>query len=240
MGYLSQKKLAARESVFFMLSSVIMSVFAVVLLVNPEFVFLGFNLFHFYCISVLLTIAALWAKKIVPLVVMSVVLVITYTLIAMSGNIFLSDKVKGNYVADIAFGEDSKLTGELSKGVVMSGKDTFASYAVINEEAPLMLIKVDLRGIEKKKYSAILRNLHKFVMQQDIEVVVFGDFGMPEWSKLFRRFTEVSGLAVKNRLVFKSLFDVPHFYVLGFNNIGIKDLSVGKKQIKVKVSYDIL
>lgn len=240
MGYLSQKKHAIRENIFFIAASVVMSFLAVALLINPEFVFLGFNLFHFYCLSILLAIGAVYSKRVIPSIVLLIVLIITYTLISISGNIFLSDKFKGEYTTEIEFGKESKFEGALNKGIIISGDDVFASYALINEEAPLMLIKVDMKDLPKRKYSGILRNLQKFVMQQDVEVVVYGDFGMPEWSKLFRRFTEVSGLTVKNRLIFDSFFAVPHFYMLGYNNVGINDLKVSNGEIKIKISYDIL
>ena len=241
MGYLSQKKHKLRESVFYTTVSLLMAAVSVCFLVNPEFVFIGFNLFHFYCLACVFFVGAVFAKKIVPSLLLGTSFLVIYTLIAISGNIFLSDKVQGSYSVKVEYNNQEWYPDNvISKGVLMIKQQPFANYAVVNEEAPVMLIKVDLSEFGRGSYKAILKHLYEFVIKQGVEVVIFGDFGMPAWAKDFRKFVEYSGLTVKNRFVFDGIFRVPHFYVLGFNNIGIKDLKVLSDRISADISYNIL
>lgn len=240
MGYLNQKKRKERENIFFVAVSILMVSVSFLLLLNSEFTILHLNLFHFYCLGCVLFIGAICAKKILPMVVLGGSLLVVYVLLAISGNIFFSDKVAGKYEAKIEFNDSLEIRGALSKGVLVSGQKMIASYAMINEEAPLMVIMVDFRGISRNKYEPLLKNLHRFIMKQDTEVVLLGNFGMPAWSKTFRKFVEASGLTVKNRFIFDGIFSVPKFYVLGYKGVGIKDINRKDGKLSVYISYDIL
>ncbi len=239
MGYLSQKKYKERENVFFVAASIIMVAVAFGLLLNPEFTFLNLNLFHFYCVGFIVFLAAVVAKKLVPILVLGLSLIVIYVLLAISGNIFFSDRVDGIYEAEIVFNNNLEIPSAMSKGVLVSDDKVLASYAVVNEEAPLMVIMVDFRGFDKAKYKALLKSLRKFVIKQDVEVVLLGDFGMPAWSRRFRKFTEASGLMVKNRFVFDGFFTPPQFYVLGYKEVGVKSITRKEKDWVVKISYNL-
>ncbi len=239
MGYLSQKKYKERENVFFVVVSIVMAAIAFLLLLNPEFTFFNLNLFHFYCIGFIAFLAAVVAKKLVPILVLGLSLVVIYVLLAISGNIFFSDRVNGGDEVEVTFNNDLEMPAALSKGVLVSDDKVLASYAVVNEEAPLMVIMVDFRGFAKDKYKTLLKNLRKFVIKQDVEVVLLGNFGMPAWSKHFRKFTEASGLMVKNRFIFDGFFSVPQFYVLGYKEVGVKSITRKGNNWIVKVSYNL-
>jgi len=240
MGYLSQKKNKVRLNVFFAGISLVSVFLVMLLLINPEFGFWGLNLFHFYCISILLFLIALFMQKWLPVAILGISALIIYVLIAMSGNLFFSDRLNGSYRITAEFNKFGISNDAITKGNLVADEKSFASYAVVNEDAPIMLIKVDFRNIDAKKYSVLLKSLHKFIIKQDIEVVLFGDFAMPSWSKVFRKFTEYSGMTVKNRFIFDSIGAVPSFYVLGYNNIGISDIEVQANEGKVVLDYNIL
>ncbi len=240
MGYLSQKKHKVREKVFFIAATVVMTLVTLALLINHEFSFLGLNLFHFYCISWLLLIGAVAARKLVIGILLGIILLVNYVLLAMSTNIFFSDSIKGDYHINVTYKGISEYDKVLSKGILMVGQTSFAEYAVINEEAPIMLIKVDLNSVDKDKYALVLQSLRNFVMKQNVELVVWGDFGVPAWSKVFRDFIDASGLSVKNRLIFYGFSKAPSFYILGYSNIGVNNITHIGSEVKATIDYNIL
>lgn len=240
MGYLSQKKYKLREKVFFISATVFMALVTVALLLDSEFSIYGFNLFHFYCISWLLFIGAIIAKKFAISLLLGIILVINYVLLAMSANIFFSDTIRGDYHINISYNDISKYYKPLSKGVLMLGQTSFAEYTIINEEAPIMIVKVDLSSVDKEKYSLVLQSLNNFLVKQEVELLIVGDFEMPAWAKAFRDFVDVSGLSVKNRLIFKKFLQAPSFYILGYNNIGVRSIAKSGSDIEVAVDYNIL
>ncbi len=240
MGYLSQKKYRLRERIFFISATVFMALVTGALLLNSEFSICGLNLFHFYCISWILFIGAVIAKKIVVSLFLGIVLVVNYVLLAMSANIFFSDTVKGDYQINISYDNIVKYNKPLSKGVLMLGQTSFAEYAVVNEEAPIMVIKVDLSLVDKSKRSLVFQSLNNFLMKQEVELVVLGNFEMPAWAKEFRDFIDISGLSVKNRLVFNKFLQVSSFYILGYNNVGVARITKSEADIETVIDYSIL
>lgn len=239
MGYLSQKKHRERENIFFAVASFVMVSISILLLINREFTFLWFNLFHFYCLGGILFVTAVIARKVVPILCLGSALVVIYVLLAISGNIFFSDKISGDYEIEIESKGNLDIAGTLSKGTLIAGNKIVASYAIVNEEAPLMVIMVDFRGIAKNNYKSMFKSLHKFVIKQDLEIVLVGNFGIPAWSKYFRRFIEASGMTVKNRFVFDNIIAPPQFYVLGYKGVGISDITQKNGNRVVKVSYKL-
>lgn len=184
---------------------------------------------------------AVIARKGLYVVLLGASLLINYVLLAISGNIFFSDKIADGYSVDIEFGDNKKLSARaLSKGILVAEQKEFASYEIINENAPVMLVRVDFREIDPKKHAGLLKKLHRFIVKQNIEIIVYGNFEMPSWSKHFRKFTEATGLSVKNKFIFDGFFSVPKFYILGYSNVGIKDLKISDEKIKAEISYDIL
>lgn len=245
MGYLSQKKHKIRENISLHIASLFFAIIALILFFNPEFTLFKINLFHFYCLSIIFLIWAIIARKLLPSLIILVACIICYTQLSIAGNIFLSDNYNGDYTHDISYTNSLKVDDADSKGELFFGKQEFAQYAIIKGDSPLMIVRINLTPLPHSKYSVILKELHKFIVKQDLPVVLFGDFNMPSWDKYFRRFCEYSGLKVKNRLIFSNatdsgFFAIPHFYILGFSHLGINKLHVGKDTISASVNYDIL
>lgn len=245
MGYLSQKKFKIRENISLHIAAVIFAIIALILFFNPEFTLFRLNLFHFYCLSIIFMIWAIAAHKIIPSLVIFIACVISYTQLSIAGNIFLSDNYNGSHSHNISYSDSLKINKADAKGELFFGKNEFAQYAIINGDSPLLIVRIDLAPLSRDKYSVILKELHKFIVKQDMPVVLFGNFNMPSWAKPFRRFSEYSGLNVKNRLIFsnskeKGLFAIPHFYILGFSHMGIDNLRVHKGNISVNINYDII
>ncbi|MBQ9235171.1 MAG: hypothetical protein IJ184_01720 [Alphaproteobacteria bacterium] len=243
MGYLSQKKHKIRETAVLQAAAALLALTAVILTINSEFTLLGLNIFHFYCLALIFWVAACKSRKIIPAVVLGCTAVVIYILLAIAGNIFLSDEYAGEHRRFIDTQDDWSATADI-KGSLLTGKYEFGRYAVINGDSPLLVLQVDLSGVARDKYPVLLKELSKFVIKQDMPAVVFGDFAMPAWAKEFRDFSESSGLKVKNRLIFGkngfNIFALPQFYILGFNHMGIADLKTAQGQVSFNVIYDIL
>lgn len=245
MGYLSQKKHKIRENIALNCISVICAIMAAILFKYPEFVLFKLNLFHFYCIIILLLIWAIAARKWLPATVVGIACAVCYIQLSISGNIFISDKYDGEHFHHIEYTNNLQIDDAKGKGGLFFGKQEFAQYAIISGMSPLLIVKVDLGELPHEKYAVILKELHKFVVKQDMPVVMMGNFNMPSWAKVFRRFSEYSGLKVKNRIIFanakeQGFFAIPHFYILGFGHLGIKNLQVDKKKMSFDVEYDII
>ena len=239
MSYLKQKKHNYRKTVFFNIVSITMLLLSFILFANPLITFLQLNLFHFYCLTWFLFIASVITKKIIPSSILCIALIIFYTLISISGNIFISENYHGKHSIEIEYKPSKKLENTILKGFLILGKDVFASYYLVNAQAPITIIYTNFENFDTKKHPILLNELHKFINKQTANVIVMGNFAMPSWSPLFRKFTEDTGLKVKNKFIFNSFFSVPHFYILGFNNIGINQLKIKDATISAQISYDV-
>ncbi len=239
MGYLKQKKQNYRKTIFFNIVSIAMLLLSFTMFTNPQLTFLRLNLFHFYCITWFLFIASIIAKRFIPSSILCIALIIFYTLISISSNIFISENYQGKHFIDIEYKPSKQLENTISKGFLILEKEIFASYSLVNNQAPISIIYVDFEKFDTQKHPLLLNELHKLIIRQTSNVIVIGNFAMPSWSLQFRKFTEDTGLKVKNRFIFNSLFSVPHFYILGFNNVGINQLNIKNETISAQISYDV-
>lgn len=255
MGYLHQKKQEFRKNLFFQSSALIVAVLTVFFLVFPHFGLPFFNIFHLYCLSFVLFCCALLAKKFKIAVVFMATSIVSYTSLSTHCNIFLSDSFKGTNSITLNFASTYPLISDLSaENVISSGSliianKFLASYVVLNEEKPLTVVRVNFRNASRASYKNIFKHLREFIIKQDTPVIIFGDFGLPAWDPLFRRFLNKTDLNVKNRLLFTksssfNIFTLPSFYILGFSDMGIDDITVeklskGHKLIKAVVSFSL-
>lgn len=245
MGYLSQKKQQQRENIFCLVMMAVLTLLTAGSFAAPGFRIVFFNLFHLYCLSGMLFVYALWRQRYKTALFFTGVLLISYTILSSTTNLFLSDHFKGKLSLEFSFDDDRTLTQDFaSSDILASGSVIFnrhtASYIVIRRPAPLTLMRVDFRKAAKNDYPQIFKQLSDFILTQDNPVIVFGEFGVPAWSKPFKHFLEVSGLTVKNRLLFTNgpsynIFSTPGFYVLGFQDMGINDIVVRRKDSKTTV-----
>lgn len=254
MGYLSQKKHQARENIFLYFMAFFLSVLSCFALIKPDFSFVFFNLFHLYCLSVLFAIYALVVQKYRQAFLFLFPLILSYTLLSSAGNIFISDTFNGEESLTLSFGDDTAPLASfspdelLSSGSVLLANRYTAPYAVIDKGRPLTLLRVNFKGAEASDYPLIFRHLYDFLLTQNNPVIIFGDFGIPVWTKLFKNFLATSGLFVKNRFLFTegfsfNIFSTPEFYILGFKDLGVSRLSQknihGQAFISSNVSFTL-
>lgn len=253
MGYLSQKKQQKRESIFLWVMAVIMTAFTIKYFVDTGFHIGWFNLFHVYCLSGILVIYSIWCKKYKTTFFFICLFLINYTYIAAYANIFISDKFDGKQNIILSFSPKQTLIDELkgydiiSSGSLILANKYKAPFAVIKRDIPLTVVKVDLRQVKKNEYPLIFRHLNEFVITQDSPVIIFGEFGIPAWDEDFKKFLDTSNLSVKNRLIFNNgskfnIFSLPGFYVLGFREMGVSDISLidtdKQKAIRIDISFN--
>lgn len=250
MGYLSQKKHETRKNIFLWSMVVLLAVLTAVSIMNEGFHLGFFNLFHIYCLSLLIFIYALFTRKYKAACAFAVILLINYTSLAANTNIFLSEKFDGSKELSLTFNPEQKFTESFAlddikaAGNIILAQKYIASFIVVGNETPITLVRVNFHKAKKKDYALIFNHLHEFLLKQDNPVVIFGNFGIPAWNRHFKSFLQTSGLTVKNRLLFLdgNFLKPSDFYVLGFSEMGVSQISnePGKAQnvVLVKISFN--
>ena len=120
-----------------------------------------------------------------------------------------------------------------SRGKVYFSSEQEASYVVINKsEHTLLILNIDFSNLSSNTAQNVYKNLTEFVKQQNVPVLIVGDFGMVSWSPLFQKFLIDTGLEVKNRIILSDgqrtfdLFKAPQINVLGYKTLGLKDVEI--------------
>lgn len=253
MGYLSQKKHQIRENIFLYTSAFIFGGLGIFSVMFPGFKVGFFNLFHLYLLSFIFTIYSVWVKKYKPAIIFCFIFIVSYTTLGSSVNLFIPDKFIGNSNVELKFIPNTSLSKEfipdnLSSGAVVLANEFIVPYVIINKGSPLTIIRVDLRQASHKQYPLIFEHLHQFIVRQDNPVIIYGEFGIPAWSKVFKQFLSSSGLSVKNSLIFTqssryNIFTTPGFYILGFHDMGVSDVRIsnlnGHKVISAQASFNL-
>ena len=252
MGYLSQKKHQIRENIFLYVMALFFAGLSIFSISYPGFKIAFFNLFHLYLFSFALMVYALIVKKYKPAIIFCLVWVISYTTLSSSVNLFMSDKFHGFNNINLTYGIKKSLADEFSKDAVSSGAiilaDKFISpYVTIDKNSPVTIIKVNFNDAKYGQYSVIFKHLRQFIIKQDNPVIIYGEFGIPAWSKIFKKFLRSTGLSVKNKLIFTgsskyNIFTTPTFYVLGFHEMGISKLTISSNDnqniIQTEISFN--
>lgn len=255
MGYFSQRKKQARENLFMVISLLLIAIVYCILLFDTQTSSFINELrswqFHLYLFNILFLLYTLWHRKFFYTFLAAFLLILNYGSIAKTSRLFFSDtsdrfrsfnvtyqKGLQNYPViqnpeEVLVHRSGKL--ELSPQISAS----FISFEKYDQV--ITLVNVDFSKIEPAEQKLVFNNLAEFVANQDEPVVVFGDFGIPSWSPIFRDFLINTDLDVKNRILFSDgeqyfrLFTVPTINVLGFKNIGIRRL----KFLPESKSFDI-
>lgn len=252
MGYLSQKKHQARENIFLYVTAFFLMILSCLALIKPDLFYAGFNLFHLYCLSLALLIYSAFVKKYFQTFIFFLCFILNYTLLSASGNIFFSDNFQGRKLLTLYFSKDDTAPAAnfsqediLSSGTVLLSHHYIAPYTIVDIAGkPLTLLKVDFRNPVPSDYDSVFKNLNDFLLTQDNPVIIFGEFGLPIWARPFKTFLDVSGLQVKNRLVFTkgspfNIFTTPSFYILGFQDMGLSSIKISTRPTAPTVSADI-
>ena len=251
MGYLSQKKHQKRENFFLWLLAVFVMTITAVSIFYPKFD--AKYLFYLYCLTGILFVYAGWVKKYKFALFFVTIFIINYTSIAAYANIFISDDFDGAQSLEITFDPDTPLSENFSKEhIISSGKIILANqytlpYITIDRNNPLTIIRVNLLNVNFSEYDVLFKHLNEFIIKEDNPVIVFGNFGIPAWSLPFKKFLDVSNLTVKNRLIFNdgvdfNFFSNLGFYVLGFKDMGISEISrenADNNSIKFIISFNL-
>lgn len=257
MGYLAQKKKTARESAFLKWALIIFTILTLLVLLPQKDSFLRNWLFQIYILNVLVLLYALSIGRFLYSLGLAVLVVINYFQIAMNARIFTNFSSEGEHHISVTYNPKASLEVEahnaiiLRRGHLVLGKDDIAPFMAIEKNSHVFtLIRVDLANNTAKERAIALLQLRNFISEQDDPVVVFGDFGLPAWSKEMSAFLEDTNLEVKNRMLFTkrgsrhSYLSVPKFYILSFQNVGVEEIDVSAPQdgksypeIKARLSF---
>lgn len=120
----------------------------------------------------------------------------------------------------------------LRSGTARFASDQTTSYALVSKgNHEIMVINVDFSKINPTEEKDVFKNLGEFVREQNIPVIIVGDFGISSWKETFKHFLDESGMEVKNRFILgggKSFFNPlskPTINVLGYKALGVEDIS---------------
>ncbi len=247
MGYLSQKKSQIRKDVFFMSTSLVCASLTLLALLINNFGYSFFNLFHIYLISFLLIILALACGRFKIAFWFLVLFLINYIHLSSTANIFISSSLDGGKIVDLSYGKNIKLRDLTEDNIIKSGDiilsaDNYAQYVTTKDD--ITVVSFDFDNLTNDSFKTSLNNLHKFIVKQNNRIIVLGYFGKPIWNRDIAKFIEASGLKAKNKLLFTknsrfNIFTYPTFYVLGFDNIGIKEIKIDEnKNINLQISFN--
>lgn len=119
----------------------------------------------------------------------------------------LTDVIDDNYRL---FHDDADLSKSFiltNNPVIRSGTVRFtpgqtASYLIVSKYGrEIMIINVDFSQMTPTEESLVFKNMNEFVLEQNIPVIIVGNFGISSWKEVFSGFLRQSGMEVKNRVI---------------------------------------
>lgn len=106
-----------------------------------------------------------------------------------------------------------------------------ASYLNIQKGGKqVLLLNVNFAGLSAAEENTVYNNLTEFVLEQNLPIIIIGNFGRPSWSQRFQKFLADTELEVKNRIILsdgRHLFNplqIPEINVLGYKALGLADI----------------
>lgn len=255
MGYFSQRKKHARQNLFMLISLLILSIIYIFLLFdttnNTVFKFLRDWQFHFYLYNIFLVLYTIIHKRCSYALVAIFLMFLNYGSLAKSARLFFNQEQNGKNQIEISYhkGEQNYKIVSKQEHIEKQGKidlsPNLGAFFVSFKEQDFLftIINLDFSKKYASEYKMAFRNLARFVSMQNGPVIIVGDFGIPSWNPIFRKFLNQTDLSVKNRILFtdgKASFRfwfVPSINILGFDNIGIKNISMQGKQFDIDLVY---
>ncbi len=255
MGYFSQRKKHARQKMFMLISLMILALYNFLLLFDSgteEFFKDLRNIqFHAYLYTLFIVLYTIFHRQIAYTLCAILLVFWNYGSLAQSARIFFNQEPAGFNQLDISYkkGEQTYLPLKEEKNIEHKGKlklspHLSAAFIDIKQQDKLItLISLDFSKKYEQEFPIAFQNLEKFVLMQNNPVILVGDFGIPSWNILFKTFLNKTSLSVKNRILFTdgketfSFWFVPSINVLGFDNVGIKKISMQEKQFNIKLGY---
>lgn len=243
MGYFSQRKKRQRENTFL---TIALSALVILLLTRAlgsqnDFAFwIDSHLFQLYLFNIFIALFALLHKKIIGSIIALLILLLIYTNISSTANIFSNTKVEGGEEFTLTYKDASEspqsLAESLDKKAVHLGRiklapDYDADFATFDQKGKAFtVVRVDFSGLDLQLQPVLFENLAEFVASKDEPVIIFGNFGVPSWSHNFKNFLRQTSLEVKNRIILRDLehrfnaFGMPVINLIGYNNTGLKSI----------------
>lgn len=236
MSYFSQKKKQQKENTFFKTALVVfVGLTLLIFFSNQDNTFLSiinglrFQLYILICFFMLL---ALINKRFFECGIFVVIACTNYFYISSNANLLKNVKIENanSFVYD--YKEQKPLMDYESAGMLVFSSKNIAPYYMLNfNKRKLRILQVDFS--QEPNLENALIELENFIIQQDESIIIVGDLGTYAWSNIMKKFLQRTGLRVKNRIIFSGLnpLEVPKINVLGFNNIGIKEILQKNNQL---------
>ncbi len=259
MGYFSQRKKHERENLFMVCSlwGIAVVYFATLLGGQNSGLVIFFNqwAFHFYLFNLFILAYTLWHKKLVYFLFALIFLILNYVSVAQTANLFFNQGAKASDEVRLTYQKGTQNHIKIENiseeqirrsGIIELSPKRQASFVVFeNNHRLFTLISLDFKKLKNKEQKMVFSNLAEFVQSRDEPVIMVGDFGIPAWSDVFKRFLVKTELKVKNKILltdghnaFKPL-SVPTINVLAYNNIGIKRLNFDSKSKKFDIQLNL-
>ena len=255
MGYFSQRKKHARQKIFMLISLMALSAIYILLCfdngTDSHFKFLRQAQFHFYLYNIFLVIYTFCHRQALYTFLAIMLMLLNYGSLAKSARLFFNQTPAGYSQLNVLFqkGEQNYQPLEAMSNIKQQGRlelSPHLSAAFVSVEQPenlMTIVNLDFSTKYEQEYEVALRNLEKFVSLQNGPVIIVGDFGLPSWSPLFRTFLKNTDLSVKNRILFTDgkapfrFWFVPTINILGFDNVGIKNISMQGQKFQIQLGY---
>ena len=254
MGYFSQRKRKERCNIFLKVCITLLGLCVVLGLIDngSDGVchFIDSFRLQYHLFLIVLLLLSLQFRYFLYAFAAVLILIVNFFAIKSTSNFVVNSKVDGGARVELLFEKGNPFGSSLTNladdfdfsrmGKVVLAHDVEASYIALEHfNRSLVVVAVNLEGIDFDNKMTALKNLEKFVKMQDVQVVVFGDFGITTWSKPFRDFLDDTKLEVKNRIVLKTRKDIlnpPTIGVLGYPNIGLRKIENKEDEIVFGIS----
>ena len=113
-----------------------------------------------------------------------------------------------------------------------------ASYRNISKHGKeILLLNINFPSSQNDTEEKMLYdNLAEFVLEQNVPVVIVGNFGLPSWSERFYKFLDKTDLEVKNRIILSdgtayfNPLSSPSLNLLGYKALGVKNIDFLPKE----------
>ena len=251
MGYFSQRKKRARENLFMLFSLVgLFFVYFILFfeLGSADFLLkLRSFLFHIYLFNLLMLFYIGFHQKYIYLGICFALLTVGYTSLTAQARLFFNYQKDSSQELQVTYKKgknaqiyvrQNSLEEPMNKGQIFLSPNLHSPFLTINQSGEeYTLISVDFSKVSEQEKHIALKNLETYVLMQNNTVIIYGDFGMPAWSKTFQQFLTKTDLSVKNKIIFSdgrkkfSFWNIPSINLISFKNIGLNSIQVQPKNI---------
>ena len=190
MGYLSQKKRNIRENNVLISGLVIILVLSFLLFFD-NVSFLKNNFFIIYIINIIFTFYAFCVRRYSLGLLFSIFVFINFFHITSTSRLFFNKSYNNGYEFIVSYDADKldKGASEIEINKITNNIISY-TYKLTKQDNDISIVKLDLSNQTSSTRQQQLNLLYKFIVNQDIPVVVLGDFGTSVWQPSIQRFLE--------------------------------------------------